>query len=264
MKTNGKKGVNFIMKDFVKEFEKFLDKVKNNEKFSFIRFADGEGSIVKNDPQWIKRKRTSSGWEHKIGDPIHENFRKELTESLSYNDENYYIGIPCKEDHQKRFHYLFDYLKNLTTVPEEQLTFATVFKDANWQRFLSEFMPLVTQKECYLIANEFCKQPSEDWLQFKKIFTVPKQNAHLHTKETTENILNYINENNIQNAIFLFASGPGTNVIVYNLWRINKNNTYIDIGSTIDNYLFKHSSCKGKSRQYIRKEGKGYKPWKWG
>jgi hypothetical protein len=252
------------MKDFVKEFDKFLNKIKNKEKFSLIRFADGEGSIIKNDPQWIKRKRESSGWEHIIGNTIHEKFRKELTQSLQYNDINYYIGIPCKEDHQPRFHYLFEYLKNITIVPDEQLTFATVFKDANWKRFLSEFMPLVTSKECYLIANEYAKMPSEDWLQFREIIFVPKENAHLFWAETYQKIMNMIETRNIKDAIFLFASGPGTNVIVHSLWKNNKENTYIDIGSTIDNYLFRHSPCKGKSRVYIRKDGKGYKPWKWG
>jgi hypothetical protein len=252
------------MKDFVKEFDKFLDKIKKDEKFCLIRFADGEGSIIKNDPQWIKRKRESAAWEHIIGNPVHEEFRKKLTESLQYNDENYYIGIPCKEDHQTRFHYLFEYLKGMTQIPEEQLTFATIFKDANWKRFLSEFMPLVTSKECYLIANEYAKMPAESWLQFREIITVPKENAHLFWEETLQKITNLIETKNINNAIFLFASGPGTNVIAHSLWKTHKTNMYIDIGSTIDSYLFRHSPCKGKSRVYIRKDGKGYKPWKWG
>ena len=252
------------MKDYVQELEKFADKVRTNENFALIRFADGEGSIVDNNPEWLRRRRRSSRWEHIIGNKEHEKFRQQLIESLEYNAPNYYIGIPCKQGHQKRFHYLFDYLKNRTTVPEEQLTFATVFKDFNWNQFLVDFVPTCTRRECYLVANDFSSAPQEHWLQFNGYFPVPQANAHLKVDETAEKIINHIKENNTQDAVFLFAAGPGTNVIIHKLWQVCPRNTYIDIGSTLDNYLFKHSSCGGKSRVYIRKNGAGYRPYKWG
>ena len=252
------------MKDYVAELEKFTEMVRRNENFALIRFADGEGSIVDNNPEWLSRKRRSSAWEHVPGNKEHEAFRNKLIQSLEYNSPNFYIGIPCTEGHQKRFHYLFKYLMDRTTCPEEQLTFATVFKDYNWKKFLTEFVPLCTRKESYLVSNAFSKMPREHWLKFDDHFTVPQQNAHLKVDETTNNILSHIKEHNTENAVFLFAAGPGTNVIIHKLWQACPNNTYIDIGSTLDNYLFKHSSCGGKSRVYIRKNGAGYRPYKWG
>ena len=123
------------MKDYVQELEKFADKVRTNENFALIRFADGEGSIVDNNPEWLRRRRRSSRWEHIIGNKEHEKFRQQLIESLEYNAPNYYIGIPCKQGHQKRFHYLFDYLKNRTTVPVQQCSKISTGIDSWWTLF---------------------------------------------------------------------------------------------------------------------------------
>ncbi len=253
-----------MSKDFKEELSKFIDKVKAKENFALIRFADGEGSIVDNNPEWLRRRRRSSRWEHIIGNKEHEDFRSKLTAALTYNSPNFYIGIPCKQAHQARFHYLFDFLKEKTTCPEEQLTFATVFKDFNWQRFLKEFVPACTERDCYLVANDFSKPPKEDWLKFKHTFPVPMENAHLHVNKNAEEILNYIRTNDIKDSVFLFCAGPASNVLIHTLWKECPHNSYIDIGSTLDNFLFKHSSCRGKSRVYIRKNGNGYRPWEWG
>lgn len=238
--------------------------VRQGEPFAFVRFADGEGSIIDNNTAWLRRRRASASWEHIPKRKEDEEFRQKLIDSLSYNDKNYFIGIPCRQAHQRRFHYLFDKLKGMTTIPEEQLTFSTVFKDYNWKKYLDIFVPLCTNRECYLVSNEFAKGPKESWLQFKKHFSVPRGNAHLSCDKTYDIIKEYIDENKTEGAVFLFAAGPGTNVIIHKLWKENKHNTYIDIGSTLDSYLFKHSRCRGKSRVYLRKNGRGYKPWKWG
>jgi hypothetical protein len=46
-----------------------------------------------------------------------------------------------------------------------------------------------------------------------------------------------IDEFNITDHVFLFAAGPFANILTYELWKYNRNNTYIDIGSTLDKYL---------------------------
>jgi len=47
------------------------------------------------------------------------------------------------------------------------------------------------------------------------------------------------------NTIFLFAAGPLTEILIHEMWNVNRNNVYIDIGSTLDPILFNR-----KSRNY--------------
>ena len=254
-----------MSKDFDKEIWKFIDMIKNDEPYALVRFADGEGSVIDNNPAWLKRRRKSASWHHAPGDRVHEEFRRKLTESLKYNAPNYFIGIPCRAAHQKRFHYLFDYLKDMTTVPFEQLTFATVFKDYNWRTFTKHFMVEAMNKDCYLVANDIVQKPNKDWLDFKDIFRVSRTNAHLETDKTKKEILKYIARHEVKGAVFMFATGPGTNVIIHELWQENRDNWFIDIGSVLDAHTMEHSSpCRGRSRVYLRKDGRGYKPWEWG
>ena len=251
-----------MTKDFIKELNKFHALIKNKINFSLIRFGDGEGCVVVNKSYWAPGE-----WRHTIGGKKDEKFRKELIESLEYKDKNYYIGMPCRQSHQKRFHYLFKKIKDMTNIPEEQLTFSTVFIHYNWDSFLKKVVPDCTSRECYLISSAIgcnIKTIKEKWLQFKGHFNIPKENAHFYCKSIYTKIKNHIDKRNTKNAVFLFASGLASNVIIYNLWKYNKNNTYIDIGSPLDPFIFKERKCKGFSRIYIRKKGEGYTPCKWG
>jgi len=39
------------------------------------------------------------------------------------------------------------------------------------------------------------------------------------------------------NKLFLFCAGPLGNMLAAKFWKVNKTNTYIDIGSTLNTYL---------------------------
>lgn len=235
------------MKDFVLELEKFTDKIKNKVNFSFIRFADGEGSIIFNDIKWTNRNRSSSSWKYDKSQSV---FRQRLIDSLEYSDENYFIGLPCKDGHHQRFHYLFDALKNKTNCLEDNLTFATVFKDYNWNIFLNSFMPEVLKRDHAIICHK------NALTEIKQIYRVPNS-AHLHC----DSIINEMRDDVVssQNKIYLFCAGPASNVVIHELYNINKNNTYIDIGSALDHKLFPNNP----SRIYIKRNGKGYKKESW-
>ena len=48
-----------------------------------------------------------------------------------------------------------------------------------------------------------------------------------------DDIKNWINNNNIKNHIFLFSASSFTNVAIYELFKDNVNNTFIDIGTCL-------------------------------
>ena len=49
-----------------------------------------------------------------------------------------------------------------------------------------------------------------------------------------DDLKNLITNNDLKNSLFLFCAGPLGNVLSHQLWEHNKNNTYIDIGSTLN------------------------------
>ena len=70
----------------------------------------------------------------------------------------------------------------------------------------------------------------------ENIFKI-KSNAWLHNLHLINDLKNHIIDNNIINHVFLISAGPFANILVHQLHSFNKNNTYLDIGSTIDGYL---------------------------
>jgi hypothetical protein len=254
-----------MVKVFTEELDKFLTKVKQNEPFALVRFADGEGSIIDNNPEWLHRVRASAEWRHLPNNKEHEKFRAELTAALACGLENYFIGVPSPAGHHLPFHYMFDKLVAMTTVPEEQLTFSSVFKDYNWKAFKNKFLPQLATKSCYLICNEFARVSADIPIRINEVFTVPKVDAHLQADKTYKKVQDFLDKHETRGGVFLFAAGPGTGVVVHKLWKEERNrqNFFIDIGSTIDPYLFAHSECQGLSRLFIKRNGNGYTPHEW-
>jgi hypothetical protein len=50
-------------------------------------------------------------------------------------------------------------------------------------------------------------------------------------------VIDKIKEKNYKDKLVLFSCGPLGNILAHQLWKENKNNTYIDVGSTIDKWL---------------------------
>jgi len=55
-------------------------------------------------------------------------------------------------------------------------------------------------------------------------------NAWIVNKDLPYQIL----EQNLKDKLFLFAAGSFANILVHKLWSNNKNNTYLDVGSTLN------------------------------
>ena len=64
---------------------------------------------------------------------------------------------------------------------------------------------------------------------------VNREYSFIELLETYINeIKNKIEEEDIKDSLFLFCAGPLGNVLSHQLWDFNKNNTYLDIGSTLN------------------------------
>jgi len=225
------------MKDFKKDFIFFSNKIKSKENFSLVRFGDGELEIIKNNFMDISNKYNG---EHLFIPEKHEKYRNLMTNSLKYNDNTYFVGIACKccvgiENS--------NYMKKISNQKESQLTWATIFVNSNYKSFLEILISSLKDKNIVLISHE---KSNISKLPFKveKHFKIGA-NAWINNFDLIPEIVEY--SKSVKNHIFLFAAGTFSNIAIYECHKNNKENTYLDIGSTLDVILE-----LGATRRYLR------------
>lgn len=211
------------MKLFKEEIKKFHNKLINNDKFAFSKFADGEWLAINN----IKCAPGNGEWT--ISNSLEHSYSRQLLiNSFTYKHPDYYVGISCPCC-QGKAHY--DMIK-FSGQSDENLTFANIFVNSNYEYFLENIVPEFTKKEnIILVAN---KNSNLNNLPFKvQEFYGVGYNAWIDDLP----LVKYLIEKNHKDKLFLFSCGPLGNILSHLLWSYNKDNTYLDIGSTIDKWL---------------------------
>jgi hypothetical protein len=218
------------MIDFKKDLNIFKDLLDERKKFSFSKYADGEYAFLRN-----QKITNCDNWTF---DPtIHEKYQKKLLDSFKYNEDGYYVGISCPccvpQNH-------VNWMRKTVNVPKDRLTWANIFVNGNHNDYIKNIVPLFVKYEVILIANEKAKICN---LPFKI-----KEHIPITDLAWVDNydLLESLPKRNDSDKLYLFAAGPLGNMLSYELWKNNKNNTYIDIGSTLNSYLV------GNNRGYLR------------
>jgi len=216
-------------KNYSQEFYNLLNKIKNKEYICFLRYNDGELNILK--------KNNYKSREYEINYLDDKLFYHQFEKTFLVKDKNYIIGIPCIccEEKDKFRNYI---LKNYE-INNEQLTYANLFNNSNYYKFKYELLPIIKNYDIILICNEDSKIINllKKGYHIKKVIYIPKYNAFKQFDKINTQIINYTVQNKINNHMYLFCSGFLSNILIYNLYNIEKNNYYIDIGSSMDNEL---------------------------
>lgn len=215
-------------RDFNIELEFFLNKIKNGNHFSLSRWGDGELMIL--EGKYIDLRNSKNGeFRYDPNIKSYDFVRSKLIESFRYKDTGYYVGIacPCCVGDQK---YL--YMKLKSEQNEENLTWANIFVNSNYNRFINEYVEEFKNHDIIMVVN---KKANISKLPFnvEKVYYVGTD-AWYEDLYLVEKIKEDIAKNNLVNKIFLFAAGALANIMSAELWEYRKNNTYIDIGSTLD------------------------------
>ena len=219
------------MKTFKGDFDFFLKKIKNGEHFSLSRWGDGELMILENKPLDLLDKGDGE-FKHDPNSPACQKMRHILMNSYTYKDKNYFVGVACQCCVGKD---KFEYMKKLSGQLEENLTWANIFVNSNYKYFLSEFLPTLKDKKIILVSHVNSKISN---LPFKIESYIPiGTNAWINNYDVSQNLQQEIGEFNMRDYVYLIAAGPFANILTYELWKYSKNNTYIDIGSTLDKHL---------------------------
>ncbi len=218
------------MKTFQGDLLKLFELLKTKTPFSFSKYADGEFAMLTN------RKITNcDNWTF---DPTIDNkYYLELLESFRFNEKGYYVGISCpccvsKSD--------VDWMRKNVNVDEEHLTWANIFVNGNYNKFKEIFIPEFSNHDIVLVANENANINNLPFGIIKHI-----KIGNLAWKENY-NLVNELPKVDYNNKLFLFCAGPLGNMLAAKMWKHNKNNIYMDIGSTLNSWLI------GNNRGYLR------------
>lgn len=216
------------MKNFESEIYRIFDLFKKGSPFSFSKYADGEWAII-NDFNLNNREFENT--------PLTPSFFKnKLIESFQYKDPNYYIGVSCPCCQGGEAQKMIDF----SAQDYQHLTFANVFVNSNYQIYKDTFIKEYKNYDIHLIANEKSKIKN---LPFKiEQFYPIGFSAWVNNYKLIEEI----KQKNLINKLFLFCAGPFGNLLAHQLHETNKNNIYLDIGSTLNPWL----QSEGFQRDY--------------
>lgn len=234
-------------KKFREDIEILNQKLLNKDRFAFSKYADGEHQILLNKPI-----RNCDNW---FFNPISDNqFYKMLMDSFKFKDDGYYIGISCPCCDLIGYKW---YLSEKES-DETHTTFANIFVNTNYEYFKSILLPTFnTYKRIFLIANKNSNLTKlKEVLNFTDFYGIGPEAFKTDLGLITE-LKNIIRDEDIKDSLFLFCAGPLGNVLSHQLWDFNKNNTYLDIGSTLNiwtgknirdyqtpNGIYKNKTCK--------------------
>jgi hypothetical protein len=225
-------------KEFRKELSFFLDKIRNNIPFAFLRFSDGEQYILDNlelklDNDVIqvgdyKSQGVYKQADHKHFDPNeHAHIRELLLESAKHKQPEYYKGIGCVCCNGREY---VDTQMKMFDGDSDDLTWANLWVNGNYPTFISWVLPEFYSKDVVMICH---KDATLDRLPFVvKDFRVG-YNAMVNDLNVIDDIDNWITENKIEGHVFLFSASSFTNIAIHKLFQKHPNNTFIDIGTCL-------------------------------
>lgn len=216
-------------KNFRSDIETLFNALKNGERFAFSKYADGEYEILVNN-----KITNCDNWTFEPGK--HDYVRSELLKSFQFNEEGYFVGIscPCCQPITN-----VNWMKENVGVPNERLTWANIFVNSNYQYFLNNFLPEFTKHKIILVANQ---NANINNLPFEVEEHIKISNLAFIDNF---NLLDELSKKEYENKVFLFCAGPLGNMLSAKLWKENKKNTYIDIGSTLNKLLLGGDGNRG-------------------
>lgn len=234
------------------------DKIDKKIPICYVRFNEGESRVVANIPGRLRKvkpgqhkmkekgkcsitkygpgyKRKWGRWSYNQNED--KSFHSMMLEALVEPGENYYASL-CDNKGYSNYRYqtlvlMQDHMKDHTpsVIISAHAPHNKKVHDSLFECFSEH------KNNINVICNEkgdISKLPFTP----KKVWRVSNEEAHKKDIGVIDEINKYILDNNIKNEIFLGCAGPFTNILLHRIWKENPTNHYLDIGSTLDYYLF--------------------------
>jgi hypothetical protein len=226
------------MEKFNSDFNHFWGLIENNTNFTFARYADGEVMLMKGQPVTSGTQASSiDKWQapNKL-----TNVGEQLLNTLSHTEENYFYAISSKTDNLNDYQFLIENIKQ----SEDKLTFVNLWINANYSDMLKKLCN--NKRDVILICN---KEAKIDNFPFNVVdITSFPDDCINYWENNDKDFINMITEKygNLNNQLFFISCGPISEIIIHELYNKNPNNTYIDVGSSIDEFVHGY-----KTRPYM-------------
>lgn len=225
------------MRDFNSDFEYFYNLLNSDVNFAYARYADGEVALMKGNPVGVGSQAFHvDKWESPQG---LTDVGKELLITLEHKESNYYYAISSYSDCESDYHFLASRIKN-----QSNITFANLWINANYQKMKAFYHNFA--KETYLICNQKAKKEAFPF-SVAEIFPFPDNCIHYwneYGEDYMTQLLNYVEQ--INSKTFFISCGPISEIIIHRLYTANPNNQYVDVGSSIDEFVHGY-----KTRPYM-------------
>jgi hypothetical protein len=217
------------MDKYTNDFDLIWNLINTEVNVTFSRYADGEvmlmqGNLVGPETQASRiDKWNSPGGNTKVG--------TDLLVTLNHEESDYYYAISGMSDDVNDH----KYLKSLIKQKESNITFVNLWINANYTKMKEQFSQL--KRKVVLIANENAKGK-----QFPfpvSHFTGFPDNCIVFWEQFGDEYINFLIDNygKMENQLFFISCGPISEIIIHKLYENNPNNSYIDVGSSIDEYV---------------------------
>lgn len=214
---------------FKTDFDFFWSKITNKENFTFARYADGEvllmkglgvgaGTQASNVDKWTAPNRLTS-----VGTG--------LLHSLNHTEPNYYYAISGKNDNLDDY----NFLKSRIQQSDDKLTFVNLWINANYVAMKSKLASI--DRDVVLICNENAN-PENFPFNVVEHFKFKDDCVNYWEDNSEEYLRNLVHDTlKYKDTLFLISCGPVSEIIIHYLYTFNSNNTYIDVGSSIDEFV---------------------------
>ena len=204
------------------EFDRIWSKIENNDNFAYVRNADGERSIME-----CTAFTAQEGWK---GSTKPSKLQEALLDTLQIEDDDFFFGLSCPCCDYRAYLWYLQHLKC------KNMSFSNVWVNGNYFEFINRFIKL--KRDAVVIANHRGKGKQFGRLNILKYYSVSDDCISFWDKEADEMIHRIIKEfGDRQNLLFVVSAGPMSGPIIARLFQNNRNNCYIDFGSSIDSFI---------------------------
>lgn len=235
-------------KTFRGELTKVRDLLNARVPFALARFGHAELEMLTG--KLMHERGVSGGHEYRYcpADPNDAEPRQRLWDSFTYKAPRYFVGINCP--HCNITDEQFEWMREGSGQSEDQLTFATIYFYSNYRPYIDEVLPLYREYNTVLVCHE---AGVIDNLPFQPVCVFRNQYDAWHKNlSLSDEIKSFIAERSIRGWLFLFCCGALGSILAHELYAFCPENTCLDIGSSLDPYLF--TGTQARSRRYLKQD----------
>jgi hypothetical protein len=198
----------------------FRERILQRKPFAIIRPSDGEYHVLQNNTL-----TNCDNWTFCAGGRL----SKDLREAIELASNTCcYIGIPCECDNKS----LAEWYYKTFSINPIYTTFANIFVNANWKRFIDI---LNNDKISFTFIGPKNNPSSFLVEQFIEVPEFLVNDWDTKGDEYLNKIIPLVTKG--ENKIFLFSCGPIAKIFIAQAWAKHPHNIYLDVGSSLDLFL---------------------------